>query len=271
MLHDSGLPYEVDISTPSVARMYDYLLDGRNHYPADRRACADLLRQVPSMKALALNNRQFLRRAVRALARDHGIRQFIDHGSGLPTQDNVHEVAQRVDPGCRVVYVDNDPIVWNIGGALLERDRNSAVLQADMRDTARIFDSRQVRGLIDLNRPVAALFVSVLHCIPDEDGPGALVEEVASRLPDGSFLVICQLVSDNPGLREFVTEFMDVQTRGRWGRVREKRDVRAYFASLEVEPPGLVEVSRWRPGAGAGPVQETFEWEEYGGVGRITR
>ncbi|MDQ0935179.1 SAM-dependent methyltransferase [Streptomyces turgidiscabies] len=266
-----SLPYGVDVTIPSVARMYDSLLGGQDNYPADRAACTELLKHVPSMRELALNNRQFLRRVVQVLAAEYGIRQFIDYGSGLPTQDNVHEVAQRVDPASRVVYIDNDPIVRAIGGVLLESNENTAVLQADMRDTDEIFSSEPVRRLIDFTQPVAALFVSVLHCIPDASGPAQLVARVADRLPAGSMMVVCQLVSDSAQVRDFVTGFMDEQTQGHWGRVREKRDVADFCVPLDVVEPGLVEVSGWRPGMDEVPTQSSWEWEEYGGVGIVRR
>jgi hypothetical protein len=264
-----SLPYGVDVTIPSVARMYDSLLGGRDNYPADRAACDELLKHVPSMRELALNNRQFLRRVVQTLATEYGIRQFIDHGSGLPTQDNVHEIAQRVDPASRVVYVDNDPIVRAIGGVLLESNEHTAVLQADMRETDKIFASEPVRRLIDLDEPVAALFVSVLHCIPDSDRPGELVARVADRLPNGSMMVVCQLVSDSADVRDFVTQFMDEQTQHHWGRVREKDEVAGFCTPLELVEPGLVEVSTWRPRKDDVPPQLTWEWEEYGGVGFV--
>ncbi|MFJ4519206.1 SAM-dependent methyltransferase [Streptomyces sp. NPDC088770] len=266
-----SLPYGVDVTIPSVARMYDSLLGGQDNYPADRAACRALLKNVPSMRELALNNRQFLRRVVHVLAAAYGIRQFIDHGSGLPTQDNVHEIAQRVDASSRVVYIDNDPIVRTIGGVLLESNENTAVLQADMRATDEIFASAPVRRLIDLQQPVAALFVSVLHCIPDDDRPADLVARVADRLPAGSMMVVCQLVSASPQVRDFVTHFMDVQTQGHWGRVRERKDVADFCTVLDIVEPGLVEVSTWRPGVDAVPAQLSWEWEEYGGVGFVRR
>jgi hypothetical protein len=263
------LPYGVDVNTPSVARMYDSLLGGHDNYPADRAACDELLTQVPSMRELALNNREFLRRVVHVLAAEYSIRQFIDHGSGLPTQDNVHDIAQRVDPSSRIVYIDNDPIVRTIGSALLERNENTAVVQADMRDTDAIFASEPVGRLLDLSQPVAALFVSVLHCIPDSDHPADLVARVADRLPPGSLMVVCQLVSDSPHVRDFVTQYMDEQTRGHWGRVRQKQDVADFCAPLDLLEPGLVEVSAWRPARDDVPPQLTWEWEEYGGVGTV--
>ncbi|MFF4694595.1 SAM-dependent methyltransferase [Streptomyces chattanoogensis] len=258
----------VDVSVPSVARMYDYYLGGKDNYAVDREACDELSKVVPSTQVLAINNRRFLQRVVRWLARERGIRQFIDHGSGLPTQDNVHQVAQQVDPESRVVYVDNDPIVLAHGRALLEENDHTAVIQADMRDTEGIFGSPEVERLIDFSRPVAALFVSVLHCIPDSDDPGGLVRRVADRLAPGSYLVVCQLVSEDAATRDFVTKFMDESTHGQWGRVRQAHELAAFLDGLEVEEPGLVEVSTWRPDADLGPRQLTKEWIEFGGVAR---
>ncbi|MEV7383138.1 SAM-dependent methyltransferase [Streptomyces lydicus] len=258
----------VDVTIPSVARMYDYYLGGKDNYAVDREACEELSKVVPSTQVLAINNRRFLQRVVRWLAGEHGIRQFIDHGSGLPTQDNVHQVAQQIDPAARVVYVDNDPIVLAHGRALLEENANTAVIQADMRDTDGIFGSPEVERLIDFDQPVAALFVSVLHCIPDSDDPAGLIKRVADRLAPGSFLVVCQLVSEDAATRDFVTEFMRVQTHGQWGRVRQAHELAGFLDGLEILEPGLLEVSTWKPDADIGPKQLTQEWIEYGGVAR---
>jgi O-methyltransferase involved in polyketide biosynthesis len=266
---EQELSTSIDVTVPSVARMYDFLLGGKDSYPADQEACAELLKQVPSTKALALNNRRFLQRVVKTLAKEYGIRQFIDHGSGLPTRDNVHQVAQRVDPSSRVVYIDNDPIVLAHGRALLEENLSTTVIQADMRDTDAIFDHPDTRRLIDLSQPVAALFVSVLHCIPDTDDPAGLIRRVASRLAPGSFLVVCQLVSPDSAVRKFVTDFMAESTQGNWGRVREESDVHSFLKDLEIVRPGLVEVSTWRPDSDLAPRQKTMEWTEFGGVARV--
>ncbi|WP_407560877.1 SAM-dependent methyltransferase [Streptomyces sp. 184] len=262
------LPRGIDTRLPSVARMYDFYLGGSNNFAADRAACAALSARAPSTEVLAQNNRRFLRRAVQVLARDFGVRSFLDHGSGLPTQDNVHEVAQRVDPGARVVYIDNDPIVLAHGRALLEENENTAVIQADMRDTAGIMADPHVRRLVESGEPVAALFVSVLHCIPDADDPGGLVRTVMAGLPPGSFLAVSHLVSDDPEVRRSTTDFMLESTGGNWGRVRETHDVEGYFGGLEILPPGLVEVSTWRPDTDLVPRQPGTEWIEYGGVAR---
>ncbi|KAF4410807.1 MULTISPECIES: SAM-dependent methyltransferase [Streptomyces] len=259
----------VDITVPSVARMYDYYLGGKDNYAVDREASDELLKVVPSTKELAVNNRRFLVRVVRRLAEEHGIRQFLDHGSGLPTQDNVHQVAQSVDKDARVVYVDNDPIVLAHGRALLQENDNTAVITADMRDTDAVFAHPDVVRLIDLNEPVAALFVSVMHCIPDRDDPAGIIRRVRERLAPGSFFVICQLVSEDEATRNFVTDFMDQSTHGNWGRVREPRELDAYFEGLEILEPGLVEVSTWHPDNEVAPKQLTREWIEYGGVARM--
>jgi hypothetical protein len=265
------LSTKIDATVPTAARMYDHYLGGKDNYAADRAACEELDKVVPSTRALALNNRRFLQRVVRTLTQDYGIRQFLDHGSGLPTQDNVHQVAQRIDPTAHVVYVDNDPMVLVHGRALLEQDERTTVIHADMRETEAIFSHPDTERLIDFSQPAAVLFNSVFHCIPDSetDGPPAVVRRVAERLAPGSFLVMCQLVSEDPEVRDFVTNFMDQATQGHWGRVRQEKDVAALFEGLEILEPGLVEVSTWRPDTEVAPRQLTQEWIEFGGVGRL--
>ncbi|WP_276209409.1 SAM-dependent methyltransferase [Streptomyces dangxiongensis] len=259
----------IDVSMPSVARMYDWLLGGVENYAADRTECERLLQIAPSSKILARNNRAFLQRVVRILAQDYGIRQFIDHGSGLPTQDNVHQIAQRIDPQARVVYIDNDPSVLAHGRAALEENDNTVVLNADMRHTDRILRHPEVQNLIDFTQPVAALFVSVLHCLPDQDRPEELVRRVSGHLAPGSFLVVCQLVSHRAEVRDRVTELMQVATHGHWGRVREEHEVRAYLDGLDILDPGLVDVTQWRPDSEVVARPQHQEWVEWGGVARL--
>ncbi|MFF4503820.1 SAM-dependent methyltransferase [Streptomyces sp. NPDC001401] len=265
------LSTKIDATVPTAARMYDHYLGGKDNYAVDRAACEELDKVVPSTRALALNNRRFLQRVVGTLAREYGMRQFLDHGSGLPTQNNVHQVAQQVDPASRVVYVDNDPMVLVHGRALLEQDERTAVIQADLRETDAIFSHADTQRLIDFSQPVAVLFNSVFHCIPDSDsdGPPAVVRRVAERLVPGSCLVMCQLVSEDPEVRDFVTNFMDQATQGHWGRVRQEKDVAAWFEGMDILEPGLVEVSTWRPDNEVAPRQLTQEWIEFGGVGRL--
>ncbi|MFJ2744747.1 SAM-dependent methyltransferase [Streptomyces sp. NPDC087440] len=270
-------PNAIDVDTPSVARMYDWLLGGIENYQSDRDACAELLDIAPSTKELALNNRNFLRRVVRVLAKDYQIRQFVDHGSGLPTQDNVHQIAQRVDPATHVVYIDNDPIVLAHGRTTLEENEQTAIIQADMREQKNIVKDAEYKRLIDHSKPTAALFVSVLHCIPDEDAR-TLVDTVRARLNPGDFMVICQLASERADVRDKVTHLMDVSTGGRWGRVRKPEEVEAYFEGLEILDPGvgdsagkhpLCDVTNWRADSQVVPRQKSQEWIEWGGVGRV--
>lgn len=261
-------PNGIDLTVPSVARMYDYYLGGKDNYQVDRDASDQLSLAAPGTQALAVNNRRFLQRAVRVLATEYGIRQFVDHGSGLPTQDNVHEIAQGVDSDARVVYIDHDPIVLAHGRAILADNDRTTVITADFRDTDAIMDHPDVVKLIDFDKPVAALFLSVLHCLPDSDDPAGLVRRVVDRLPSGSFVVISHLVAADTAIRKRLSEFMLTATEGNWGRVRESADVATYFAGLELLDPGLVEVSTWRPDEIAGQKQETTEWIEFGGVAR---
>ncbi|MGA4949248.1 SAM-dependent methyltransferase [Streptomyces platensis] len=259
----------VDLSVPSAARMYDWLLGGSNNFEVDQEACELLLEVAPTSREIALNNRWFLQRVVHVLAKEHGIRQFIDFGSGLPTQRNVHQIAQEVDSEARVVYIDNDPVVLALGQSLLDENDNTTILPVDMTDTERIFAHKDLNRLIDFSQPVAALFISVLHCLPDSAGPKQLVERVVDRLVPGSFVVVCQLISDDPRVRDDVTELMRVQTHGNWGRVREKTDVEDIFAGLIEQEPGIVDVTDWRPDSDLQQRQRSIEWTEYGGLGMV--
>lgn len=228
----------IDTSRASAARMYDWLLGGTENYEVDRTACGELLTIAPSTQQLARNNRAFLRRVVRFLAAEKGIAQFLDHGSGLPTQDNVHQVAQHIAPGTKVVYVDNDPMVLAHARTHLDDNVNTMVVDYDMRLTKDIRSATS--EFLDWSEPIAALFVSVLHCLPDADDetdPAALIRAVSEQLAPGSYVVICQLVSDDPDVRDGVTRLMDGATGGKWGRVRQPHEVARYFDSLDIEEP----------------------------------
>ncbi|MFE7623017.1 SAM-dependent methyltransferase [Streptomyces sp. NPDC057509] len=261
----------VDLTVPSAARMYDWLLGGSNNFEVDEAACRLLLDAAPTTKALALNNRWFLERVVRVLAEEYEIRQYVDFGSGLPTQNNVHQIAQSVDPSSGVVYVDNDPVVLGYGNSLLDENDRTAIIRADMAETDYIFNHADFKHLINLDEPVAVLFNSVLHCLPDAAEPDAVVRRTIDRLKPGSLVVICQLVSDDPRLRSQVTELMLEQTHGNWGRVRTKNDVDGYFRGLDVQQPGLVDVTDWRPDSELRRRQRSIEWTEYGGLAQIPR
>ena len=235
----------VDPTVPSVARIYDYAIGGKDNFKVDRDAAQALVAEVPEALLFARENRSFLRRAVRFLAAECGIRQFIDNGSGLPTADNVHQIAQRSQPGARVVYVDNDPVVLAYGRALLAEDRNTAVLQADMTSPETLLTDDRTRQLIDCTEHAALLYVSVLHCIPDDAAPGEVVARMLDAIPSGSYLVLSHIVSEDPEAAEHFTELMTSSTT--WGRVRTPQEVTELFDGLDLLEPGLVDVVDWRP------------------------
>ncbi|WP_421107022.1 SAM-dependent methyltransferase [Streptomyces sp. NEAU-S77] len=262
---ENPIAHSIDINTPSIARMCDWYLGGTDNFPSDRRACRALLEIAPSTRALVGNNRLFLQRVVRVLAQDYGVRQFLDYGAGLPVRNNVHQVAQGVDRSSRVVYIDDDPIVLAHGRTLLDENDETAIIRAKLTDIDGTLDHPEVTGLIDRNAPVAALFASGLHPIPDSPGPERVIRHLASRLPVGSFIAFCQLVSDEAAVRQAATDLMQQTTGHNWGRVREKSEVQAWVSGMQLLDPGLVEVSAWRPDSDV-QQQRTFEWEEYGGV-----
>ncbi|MFD0271747.1 SAM-dependent methyltransferase [Streptomyces sp. NPDC127106] len=260
----------IDVNRPSYARMYDYLIGGTDNYPSDRRACAELLTIAPAMQQLAQANRAFLVRAVRYLARHRRVRRFIDFGTGLPTRPNVHQVAQEVDPKASVVYIDNDPMVCAHGRMVLEENLlTTAVIEADIRHLDSIFTVPRVRRILAENQPVAALFVSVLHCLDDEDDPWQLVSDVAAHLPAGSYLVISHLASDDPTLRRDLTAFMS-RNLGTWGRVRSTTEIARLFNGTDLlEHTSPVDVSAWCPDTDLCVRPASRDWIEYGGVARI--
>lgn len=257
----------IDPSKAHVARMYDYYLGGDNNFESDRIACMGLDKLVPGTRGLAINNRNYLRRVVRTLAQEYGIRQFIDIGTGLPTQDNVHQIAKAAHPGARVVYVDNDPIVSVHARALIPDDGSTTFLLEDARNTDAILSHPETQRLIDFGEPVAALYISFLHQIPDREDPAGLVRQMMGHLASGSFLAISHLVSADPELRARLTDLMLNATQGNWGRVRTKPEVVEFFGGLETIAPGVVEITTWRPGEAVAE-EQTFDWIEYGGVAR---
>ena len=259
---------EIDTRTASVARAYDALLGGTDNYEIDRRAADGMEDLMPGSYTLARNNRRYLERVVHYLAAECGIRQFIDNGSGLPTQNNVHQVAQKASPGSRVVYVDIDPVVLAHGRvkSLLAEDDTTAFIQADVCDTDRILSHPDTQRLINFDEPVAVLYFSFLHCIPDDRDPGGVVRQPLDRLAPGSYLGISHLSADDPQVRERVTRFILDAFGGHWGRVRSPEEVAGFFGGLEVVPPGLVQVNEWHPDGGEEPYSS--DWFEYGGVAR---
>jgi hypothetical protein len=240
-------PDEIDPTKPNIARVYDCLLGGKDNYPADREHAEDLLKVMPRARDFALANRYFLTRAVRFLAGEAGITQFIDCGSGLPGQDNVHQVAQSLNTGVRTVYVDNDPLVVAHGQGLLADNDRTAVIAADLRDPDGIVEHPDTRGLIDFNEPVAVLFVSVLHFLADNEDPHDIVDHMRTVMAPGSYVVISHGLS-SPETRVAAALYQQAMQVG-WPR--QRHEIEWFFDGFELMAPGLVPIPQWRPEFGA--------------------
>jgi hypothetical protein len=240
---------------PNVARMYDYMLGGKDNYPADREAA---LRTFAAMteevvRGTVLQNRKFLGRAVRYLAAELGVRQFLDIGTGLPTMNSVHEVAQSVAPGSRVVYVDNDPVVIAHGRDMLNGVPGTAIVNHDLRDPPGVLTDSDVRSVLDFGRPIAVLLVAILHFIPDTDDPGGIVAAVMDAMPTGSYLVISHGSADHYMDADKISRVYDDASSGVF--LRPRAAVRALFGGLPLVDPGeLVWAAQWHPDAGTPPV-----------------
>ena len=262
---------EIDTSRAHPARMYDYLLGGKDHFEADRQAITALLQAVPNARTGARENRAFLGRAVQYLVAEAGIRQFLDIGSGLPTAHNVHEVAQSVAPDSRVVYVDNDPIVMAHARALLSSDPmgRTAYVQADLHDPESILRHPSVRETLDFGQPVALMLVAVLHFFPDDQDPAGVVSTLVDALPSGSYLVASQTTSDFHDEAVAADGVQAVQRAGVPFQSRSAADFADLaFTGLQLVAPGLVPVSEWRPETERGLIPPPVEVGYIGAVAR---
>ncbi|GAA0367623.1 SAM-dependent methyltransferase [Actinoallomurus spadix] len=238
-------PKSVDLSTPNAARMYDYFLGGKDNLAPDRAAAEMVLGIAPQIRLAARQNRAFLGRAVRYLA-EAGIRQFLDIGTGLPTQNNVHEVAHTIAPDASVVYVDNDPVVLAHGRAILAGSQNVHIVQADLRRPEEILDDPEVRERLDFDRPVAILLVAIVHFLQDADDPEKVVARFRDALPSGGYLVLSHVCGD--ALPEAVEPVTEIYRRSSTPIItRSTERIRGLFGDLELVEPGLVNVSAWRP------------------------
>ncbi|MGH8792068.1 MAG: SAM-dependent methyltransferase [Stackebrandtia sp.] len=239
----SGIP-PVPTNVPTSARAYGWMLGGTDHFAVDRQFLLNVLPTFPECVDIARQNRQFLYRAVRYLARDAGIRQFVDMGCGLPTDNNVHQVAKTFAPDARVVYVDVDPIVLAHGEALLT-DRSTAVITADIRDQDAVLDHPDFRRLIDFSQPMAVLFFGVPHYIADADDPRRVLRTIVDRTISGSFLAVSHVVADDPGTASEMCAH--ISAAGIPWHTRVPSQVDAFVDGLEPVEPGLVNVENWRP------------------------
>ncbi|MFI1676109.1 MULTISPECIES: SAM-dependent methyltransferase [unclassified Streptomyces] len=236
-----SIPYDV----PTSARGYGWMLGGKDNYEIDRKFILSTVPSFPEVVDICRQNRQFLYRAVRHLTREHGIRQFIDMGCGLPTDNNVHQVAQRFAPDARVVYVDIDPIVLAHGRALLADDSSTTVIMGDMRDQDAILKNPDVTRLIDFDEPVATLFLSVGHHLVDADDPRRVLRTIIDRAAPGSFVGFSQVICEDPVRGAAMTEH--IAGGGVPWQTRTPAEVDVLLEGLEPVEPGVVNLVDWRP------------------------
>jgi hypothetical protein len=259
-------PLGFDISVAHPARVYDYWLGGKDHFEPDRIAAQEVIAVRPTIIRDIRANREFLGRVVRFLAGEAGIRQFLDIGTGIPSANNTHEVAQSVAPDSRIVYVDNDPIVLAHARALLTSTPEGACayLDADLKDTGKILP--EAARTLDFSRPVAVLFIGVLHLVSDAEEPLRIMGEMLDATVAGSYLALTQPAKDvnadevAEGARRYNVHVKTPQTR------RTHAETLRFFDGMEVVPPGLVQCHRWRPAPGAIGLEENVS--AYGGLAR---
>jgi O-methyltransferase involved in polyketide biosynthesis len=236
---------EFDAKTPNSARMWNYWLGGKDNFAADREAGDRVIDALPTMPMVAWWARRFLDDAVRKLVTVHGVRQFLDIGSGLPTADNTHEVAQRAAADARVVYVDHDPVVLTHARALLTSspEGKTDYIQADLRDTGTIVEA--AGQTLDFGQPVAVLVIAVLHFIPDADDPYAVVRRLMDAVPPGSYLVVGHGASDiEPAAAAELSERYNAMSPTKI-RLRSRAEILPFFDGLEMTGRGLVPLSQW--------------------------
>lgn len=272
MAGGKAVPPGIDITKPNIARVYDAFLDGKDNFAADRAIVELTLQIAPDAAAGAKANRSFLRRVVRYLAGQADIGQFLDIGSGLPSQGNVHEIAREVSPGARVAYVDSDPVVLLHAKALLADAPTVRVVTADVRRPADILGSAEVREFIDFGRPVGLLMLAILHHISDEEDPAGLVARFREAAAPGSYLAISSFRMPGPEHPQDAARTREVQelfnARLGTGRWREHEEIARWFGDWELLEPGLVPLPEWRPDV-AGPAERDSTY--YGFVGGVAR
>ena len=262
---DSWEVPKINTNVPHPARVYDYFLDGKDNFEADRVAADAAIEAFPKTAESARSARAFLRRVVQFLAAEAGIRQFLDIGTGLPSGENVHEVAQSTSPEARIVYVDNDPIVLLHAQALLTSSPEGAVayLDADLRDPEKILG--EAAKTLDFGQPMAVLLLGILHSIGDQDDPYGIVRRLVQAMPGGSYLAICHLTADiYPELAEWAQALNERHIDAPLV-LRDRAQVTSFFDGLELVEPGVVQLSKWRPRSEAESAEAAALW---GGVAR---
>ncbi|MGB6578333.1 MAG: SAM-dependent methyltransferase [Streptosporangiaceae bacterium] len=244
---DGGARRVIDTSVAHSARVHDYWLGGKDNFAADRAAGDAVIQAYPGIVASVRANRAFLARVVRFLAAEAGIRQFLDIGTGIPASNNTHEVAQSVAPGCRVVYVDYDPVVLLHAQALLTSSAQGALdyIDADLRDPEKLL--AQAARTLDFSRPVAVMLIAIMHLIGDQDDPGGIIKQLMAAVPAGSYLALSQVASDIEAeqMAEAARRYNRLARETQ--RHRSHAEVTHFFDGLELLDPGVVPVPRWRP------------------------
>jgi hypothetical protein len=243
----AGDPVGLDTGVAHIARVYNYWLGGKDHFAADRAAGHEALEAFPGLISSVRANRAFLARTVRYLAGELGIQQFLDIGTGIPSPDNTHEVAQAIAPSSRVVYIDNDPMVLAHARALLRSAPQGATayIDADLRDTGKIL--AEAARTLDWSEPVAVMLVAVLHLIRDEDGPADIIARLMAAVPPGSTLTISHVPNDmHTGQMSAMSDTLN-RLLSQPSTYRSRAEVTGFFGGLELIPPGVVPIQEWRP------------------------
>jgi len=265
-----AVPVQIDTSVPHPARRYNYLLGGKDNFAVDRASGDEMVQRFPTVRVAAIENRMFLRRATRFLT-EAGVRQFLDIGTGLPTADNTHEVAQRYAPDSRVVYVDNDPMVMAHARALLTStpEGRTTYIEDDLRSPADILARPELHATLDLSQPVGLMLVAVLHFIGGDGGVAPIVRTLLDALAPGSYLVASHSTADPWVGSEPLIEYQQLFLAGKvdiWPRTQA--EFAALFDGLELLPPGVTSVSEWRADEEPQPRPDLTEIAIYGAVGR---
>ncbi|MBM0231314.1 SAM-dependent methyltransferase [Micromonospora sp. STR1_7] len=258
----------IDTSVAHPARRYNYLLGGKDNFAADRQSGDALAAAMPTIRLAAVENRLFLQRAVRFLAL-HGVRQFLDIGTGIPTADNTHEVAQAIDPSARVVYVDNDPIVLAHARALLSStpEGRTAYLDADLREPERILSHPDLRTTLDLTQPVALMLVAILHFIRDDEAPRSILNRLVAALPSGSYVVASHVTWEY--LSPEVTAKLEANNHDGRFQARTTEQFAGLLDGLDLVEPGIVSVARWRADDAPQPRPSVQDVSFNGAVARV--